>query len=891
MAGCGKEALPFQVGSFPAGNTPLDGVDFAGNAWEWVNDWYDANYYQVAASMNPPGPYAGIYKVIRGGGWNSTAGELRTANRAASDPTRGFNDVGFRCVLGGDEITGVSGGDPLHRVSEQGGSVEPGLRGYRDPGNTPASWSWGNPMPLCTITGEGLIYLSASNTLGAPYAGTHNGSPLTCGYDSSRAMLVCIFPLDPASSGAEHDLRFYIVRGDGTALPGSEYDVRLPASAYAGCQGNQQIPNQGVVSARTVCAPEGTAAVELTSSIPASFSAISILSGSVNLNYSDPGSECLAGLSSANCPLPGITGPASLTGTANMVALDGITPFSASFSAEVPACNQQGSSPALVVQSTCDQSGRSSFALSSDPADSLLIALNTPASCAVTGGPALRWDCLTPPSASDGLVHLDVTCALASDPAVSVPVAAPVFLPAVCPATPAGTASLQFGQPVCRPDGLPGGTAFVQFVGPAGAAAVQVNSGGVSTDCSESSTSPRTFACNIPISLPTDLQFCASVDSVNVVCQASPYSSASLPARCGGEQGGAIWTIVPGCLPQGASMIDLAVSISGGPNVAALSASTSAGVVACGADTASSGTFHCILPAATPGPSVNLTAVLVDGSTLTQSYDGLVTFPPEQCGTSNTPSLPGSGTCVDDAAISAWQHVGLPQDVNNDGCVSPIDVLLLINRMNAFGVGVLPVPRPAGAGFFDVSGDGALTPLDVLMVINYLNAHAGETCTPGCTPRALPGNTITAACTGRTPVVTVQVDAGVSVDAITFNGFAPAPADCSGMGTNLVVCALARELSGSPVDALVSGRYSDGAGYLLRYALTPPVCQVTAAPTAKPHQATCADYSPNECEQNGCYLVNGVCQSTPGSQTCPSYTDKSTCLANGCNWDGQQCTQ
>jgi hypothetical protein len=76
-----------------------------------------------------------------------------------------------------------------------------------------------------------------------------------------------------------------------------------------------------------------------------------------------------------------------------------------------------------------------------------------------------------------------------------------------------------------------------------------------------------------------------------------------------------------------------------------------------------------------------------------------------------------------------WHNPTNGYDVNNSGSVSPIDLLLQINYINANGPGVLPVPRPVGMPFLDVSNDGLMTNVDILQQItelNRLNESGGE---------------------------------------------------------------------------------------------------------------------------------------------------------------------
>jgi hypothetical protein len=72
-------------------------------------------------------------------------------------------------------------------------------------------------------------------------------------------------------------------------------------------------------------------------------------------------------------------------------------------------------------------------------------------------------------------------------------------------------------------------------------------------------------------------------------------------------------------------------------------------------------------------------------------------------------------------APNSWQNRSNPADVDGNGRVSPLDVLVLINHVNRFGSGPLPAYQP-GDPHCDVNGDGQAGPLDSLLVINYLNA-------------------------------------------------------------------------------------------------------------------------------------------------------------------------
>lgn len=92
---CVGETTP--VGSYEQGKSPYGVYDMAGNAWEWVADWYDKDYYKVFVgqpTVNPTGPEQAILHVQKGGSWDRHKSLARSAYREAKE----VFSVGFRCV-------------------------------------------------------------------------------------------------------------------------------------------------------------------------------------------------------------------------------------------------------------------------------------------------------------------------------------------------------------------------------------------------------------------------------------------------------------------------------------------------------------------------------------------------------------------------------------------------------------------------------------------------------------------------------------------------------------------------------------------------------------------------------------------------------------------------
>ena len=72
--------------------------DMHGNVYEWCLDWHGAYPRTVS---DPKGPLDGIYRVSRGGGWNTDAGNCRSAARFSYDPAfRGVNGLRLAAPTG-----------------------------------------------------------------------------------------------------------------------------------------------------------------------------------------------------------------------------------------------------------------------------------------------------------------------------------------------------------------------------------------------------------------------------------------------------------------------------------------------------------------------------------------------------------------------------------------------------------------------------------------------------------------------------------------------------------------------------------------------------------------------------------------------------------------------
>jgi serine/threonine-protein kinase len=109
------------AGSYPAGASPYGIYDMGGNVYEWVNDWYGADYYAVSETNDPRGPANGEKRVLRGGSWVSSDVYNRTTFRLLQAPDESTDAYGFHCAHSATETTVATPNDLIAYEVESGG--------------------------------------------------------------------------------------------------------------------------------------------------------------------------------------------------------------------------------------------------------------------------------------------------------------------------------------------------------------------------------------------------------------------------------------------------------------------------------------------------------------------------------------------------------------------------------------------------------------------------------------------------------------------------------------------------------------------------------------------------------------------------------------------------
>ena len=93
-----KKKQTSTVGKYPSNFFGIH--DQHGQVWEWCQDWYAADYYQLFANqsaVDPTGPESGASRCLRGGSWDDAV-YCRSASRLNDIPTSRNYFIGFRVL-------------------------------------------------------------------------------------------------------------------------------------------------------------------------------------------------------------------------------------------------------------------------------------------------------------------------------------------------------------------------------------------------------------------------------------------------------------------------------------------------------------------------------------------------------------------------------------------------------------------------------------------------------------------------------------------------------------------------------------------------------------------------------------------------------------------------
>jgi formylglycine-generating enzyme required for sulfatase activity len=92
-------SIPQPVGSTPNGASAEGALDLAGNAAEWVADWFGG--YNASAATDPTGPASGSQRIQRGGNWVTPSVDAVSYGRRGAGPDV-IGAFSFRCARPAD---------------------------------------------------------------------------------------------------------------------------------------------------------------------------------------------------------------------------------------------------------------------------------------------------------------------------------------------------------------------------------------------------------------------------------------------------------------------------------------------------------------------------------------------------------------------------------------------------------------------------------------------------------------------------------------------------------------------------------------------------------------------------------------------------------------------
>lgn len=217
------------VGSYEPNGYGL--YDMAGNALEWVRDYYGEDYYKFSPEIDPEGPGHGEFRVMKGGEWTFGPVNLRCAFRGWSRPDLAFQNSGFRVIIelsapvrpfhfSSNFLTREWVPDSDHRAVSKAVADEAD-RSRQAPSRVSPAREKQAPKPAVEPGIKGLVVLSFSPKSDARKSGIAKGDVIV-EYDGARDLTADRFLAMTAVSRREKSRPLVVFVRDGY-----EYSVRV----------------------------------------------------------------------------------------------------------------------------------------------------------------------------------------------------------------------------------------------------------------------------------------------------------------------------------------------------------------------------------------------------------------------------------------------------------------------------------------------------------------------------------------------------------------------------------------------------------------------------------------------------------------------------------------